>query len=143
MVNHFINNRKTPNINIAVLFLASILTFGFGFVFFYDSLMEPMYYINRKRLINYLKTNKATLELINSASKNDLSAMVMDKIVDYKLFIDGIEYQLWVWENKNITLFTRYGDNNGDLIGLFTSSPISKKQNKQLIKLIAEKTLVS
>ena len=142
MVNHFINNNnKNPNISIAVFILASILTFGFGFVFFYDPLMEPMYYINRKRLINYLKTNKVTLELINSASKNDLSAMVMKDIVDYKLFIDGTEYQLWVWGGTKVTVSDK--NLNIELIGLFTSSPISKKQNKQLIKLIGEKTFAN
>lgn len=139
MKTHFIKEHETNKwYHTTIFILTAILTFGLGFILFYDLLMTRHYYINRKRLIKYLNDKSNQLTMINSF----IGVQFMDDITDYHLTIDGSTYHIWLWTkvdgSSKVTLGSE-DSTSGDYIGLFSSSPTTKRLNNKIVDILHKK----
>ena len=99
-----------------LFFIITIGTFGLGFIF-YDFFICPKYWLNRRILWKYLKSNNLVFT----------KELMLKDIVEYKFN----NFTVWYY-SKQLKL-TVHTESNDDLIGLFTSSFI---EDKMIIKLI-------
>jgi hypothetical protein len=101
--------------------------------------MTRQYYINRKRLIKYLNDKSNQLTMLNSF----VGMQFMDDITDYHLTIDDTTYKIWLWTkvdgSSKVTLGTK-DSASGDYIGLFLSSPTTKRLNNKIVDILHRKT---
>ena len=133
---HFTTDNKTTWVQTVLMFI-SVPIFMSGFWLFYEYWGHPKYWKNRWRLHRLIKANK-----VKVISKNEVG-----KIVQYNIKIEGVEYEIDIWQNKdqlNWWGLTGRGDEmtlgtiRESYIGLFKGSLITKWLNKKTIKSIRE-----
>jgi hypothetical protein len=137
---HFIKEHETNKWYHTTIFILTLIpTCGLGFFLFYDVLMTRHYYINRKRLIRYLNDKSNQLTMLNSF----VGMQFMDDITDYHLTIDDTTYKIWLWTKVDGSSKVTLGSENspsGDYIGLFLSSPTTKRLNNKIVDILYRKT---
>lgn len=127
------NTNKEEGIGIAIIFsLFNILALFIPMLFFYDFFFENEYWCNRWMLRSLLK--KGDVKVINY----DKIQYKQFKIEDVEIEVEGNRYQLWIWNNEDITLSSLNEDDmkNKDYIGLFTGSPITRWLKRDSIRRI-------
>lgn len=112
---------------IGFIFL-SIFTLGFISFFLYEMFVEPHYWKNRWKLHRLLNRGKVHVKY------NSSNSIYGDQIKVYDIDIEGVEYSLWIWDKKNMTLDSI--NSNTDYIGLFKASAITKWLNRIAINEI-------
>jgi hypothetical protein len=134
-MSHFTIDNKTTWIKTLSMFLSMPFLLS-GIWLFYEYWGQPKYWKNRWRLHRLLTKNKVKIV----SKKNDGG-----KIVRYKINIEGIEYELDIWENNSfsgrsdeMTLGRTSNFVSESYIGLFKGSLITKWLNKKAIKAIKE-----
>jgi len=134
-MSHFTIDNKTTWIKTLSMFLSMPFLLS-GIWLFYEYWAQPKYWKNRWRLHRLLTKNKVKIV----SKKNDGG-----KIVRYKINIEGIEYELDIWENNSfsgrsdeMTLGRTSNFVSESYIGLFKGSLITKWLNKKAIKAIKE-----
>ena len=103
-----------------------ISTLGIGYWLWYDRFILRKYYLNRKLLYKYLTTT--TLKPIRNYD------YPLDSVREYYTIHEG--FRLWIWLYKGGTSLHMHNDIDHDIIGLFTSTPYSRRMERKLIKLI-------
>ena len=130
---HFKSNKDyTPSLFV-ILSMAFITVFTLGATFFfaYEMWAEPAYWKNRWKLHRLLNRGKVKVKYNRSTS------IYGDQIKAYDLDIEGVEYSLWIWNEKNMTLDYSILSNN-DFIGLFTGCITTKWLNRIAVKKILQ-----
>ena len=98
---------------------------------FYEYWGEPKYWKNRWRLHKLLKKGKVKVKSADKGKQPCIDRYVID--------IEGQEYRLDIWNEKEMTLSEeRSGFYNKNYIGLFKGSLITKWLNRKAIKEIDE-----
>ena len=98
---------------------------------FYEYWGEPKYWKNRWRLHKLLKKGKVKVKSADKGKQPCIDRYVID--------IEGQEYRLDIWNEKEMTLSEeRSGFYNKNYIGLFKGSLITKWLNRKAIKEIVE-----
>jgi len=134
---HFTTDNKTtwPQTLAMILFSLALMS---SFWLFYEYWGHPKYWKNRWRLHRLIKANK--VKVVSKSNDGE-------KIVRYNIKIEGAEYELDIWQNKdqlNWWGFTGRGDKmtlsapRESYIGLFKGSLITKWLNNKTIKSIRE-----
>ena len=136
MKQHFTTDNETTWVKtLTMIFFTLVLMSSIWLLYEYWG--QPKYWKNRWRLHRLIKANK-----VKVISKNDGG-----KITRYNIKIEGSEYELDIWQNKNLLNwwgFTGRGDEmtlgttGESYIGLFKGSLITKWLNKRAIKAIRE-----
>lgn len=130
---HFKSNKDYNPSLLSVVFMAFLTIFTLGLPWFlaYEAWAEPGYWKNRWKLHQLLKAGKVNVRCIRATS------IYGDQIKVYELYIEGVEYSLWIWDGKYMTL-----DNsalaNSDYIGLFIGSLTTKWLNRVAVKKITQ-----
>ena len=130
---HFKPNKDYAPSLFVILSMAflTIFTLGTTWIFMYEMWAEPGYWKNRWKLHRLLKAGKVKVKYARSSS------IYGDQIKAYDVDIEGIEYSLWIWNEKNMTLDKSILVNN-DYIGLFTGSLTTKWLNRIAVKKILQ-----
>jgi hypothetical protein len=130
---HFKPNKDYAPSLLKVLSMAflTVFTLGIPFFFMYEMWAEPAYWKNRWKLHRLLNRGKVKVKYARSTS------IYGDQIKAYDLDIEGVEYSLWIWNEKNMTLDKSILANN-DFIGLFTGSLTTKWLNRIAVKKILQ-----
>lgn len=123
---HFTEDNSKSWIYIAIMMLTFPLV-GASFWLFYEYWGEPKYWKNRWRLHKLLKKGKVKIKSDNKGNG----------IARYMIDIEGQEYQLDIWNDKEMTLDV-FSTTSKNYIGLFKGSLITKWLNKKAIKTIGE-----
>jgi hypothetical protein len=113
-----------------LMIVLSVFTFGLPLIFFYDYFITRHYCRNRITLHKILKN-----ELYDSLTYS----RTLGTINVYELVYDGETYSIWIWDNKDLSIYT---DSVSDLIGLFVQSPYQRRLTSNMIKIINDKNLV-
>lgn len=123
---HFTEDNSKNWIYIAIMMLTFPLV-GAPMWIFYEYWAEPKYWKNRWRLHKLLKNGKVKVKSDNKGNG----------IARYMIDIEGQEYQLDIWNDKEMTLDV-FSTTSKNYIGLFKGSLITKWLNKKAIKTIGE-----
>jgi hypothetical protein len=133
---HFTEDNTKSWFSYAIMILMFPLA-GASMWIFYEYWGEPKYWKNRWRLHKLLKKGKVKVKTSDKGKQPCIDRYVID--------IEGNEYRLDIWNEKEMTLSTEssvpYGLNFSTLtsknyIGLFKGSLITKWLNKKAIKEI-------
>ncbi len=130
---HFKSNKDyTPSLFVilSMAFLA-VFTLGASFLFAYEVWTEPAYWKNRWKLHRLLNRDRVKVKYARSNS------IYGDQIKAYDLDIEGVEYSVWIWNEKNMTLDKSILSND-NFIGLFTGSLTTKWLNRIAVKKILQ-----
>lgn len=123
---HFTEDNSKSWIYIVIMMLTFPLV-GAPMWIFYEYWAEPKYWKNRWRLHKLLKKGKVKIKSDNKGNG----------IARYMIDIEGQEYQLDIWNDKEMTLDV-FSTTSKNYIGLFKGSLITKWLNKKAIKTIGE-----
>ena len=123
---HFTEDNSKNWISIAIMMLTFPLVAA-SFWLFYEYWAEPKYWKNRWRLHKLLKKGKVKIKSDNKGNG----------YAKYMIDIEGEEYQLDIWSEKEMTLDV-FSTTSKNYIGLFKGSLITKWLNKKAIKTIGE-----
>ena len=123
---HFTEDNSKSWIYIAIMMLTFPLV-GAPMWIFYEYWAEPKYWKNRWRLHKLLKKGKVKIKSDNKGNG----------YARYMIDIEGQEYQLDIWNDKEMTLDV-FSTTSKNYIGLFKGSLITKWLNKKAIKTIGE-----
>lgn len=123
---HFTEDNSKNWIYIAIMMLTFPLV-GAPMWIFYEYWAEPKYWKNRWRLHKLLKKGKVKIKSDNKGNG----------YARYMIDIEGQEYQLDIWNDKEMTLDV-FSTTSKNYIGLFKGSLITKWLNKKAIKTIGE-----
>ena len=127
---HFTEDNTKSWISIAIMVLIFPLA-GASMWIFYEYWGEPKYWKNRWRLNKLLKSGKVKIKAADKGKQACIDRYVID--------IEGQEYRLDIWNEKEMTLSEeRSGFYNKNYIGLFKGSMITKWLNRKAIKEICE-----
>lgn len=129
---HFTEDNSNSWIYIAIMMLTFPLVCAPMWIF-YEYWAEPKYWKNRWRLHKLLKNGKVK---VKSAQKGKQLLILRLCIDRYVIDIEGQEYSLDIWNEKEMTLDVFSKSKN--YIGLFKGSLITKWLNKKAIKTIGE-----
>lgn len=124
---HFTEDNSKSWIYIAIMMLTFPLV-GAPMWIFYEYWAEPKYWKNRWRLHKLLKNGKVKVKSAQKGKQPCIDRYVID--------IEGQEYSLDIWKEKEMTLDVFSKGKN--YIGLFKGSLITKWLNKKAIKTIGE-----
>lgn len=114
-----------------IMAFLTIFTLGIPWIFFYELWAEPHYWKNRWRLHRLLNKGLVKVEHLNTSS------FYGDHIKIYSIYIDDIEYSVWIYSSGAMTLDC-VGLRNNDFIGLFIGSVITKLLNRIAIRKITQ-----
>lgn len=130
---HFTEDNTKSWFSYAIMILMFPLG-GASMWIFYEYWGEPKYWKNRWRLHRLLKKGKVKVKASDKGKQPCIDRYVID--------IEGQEYRLDIWSEKEMTLSKEErGFNlfyNKNYIGLFKGSLITKWLNRKAIKEIGE-----
>ena len=127
---HFTEDNTKNWFSYAIMILLFPLA-GASMWIFYEYWGEPKYWKNRWRLHRLLKKGKLKVKAADKGKQPCIDRYVID--------IEGHEYRLDIWNEKEMTLSEeRSGFYNKNYIGLFKGSLITKWLNRKAIKEIDE-----
>jgi|LakMenE18May11ns_1017448.scaffolds.fasta_scaffold9703586_2 hypothetical protein len=129
---HFKLAEKDLNIfkTISMAFL-TIFTLGIPWIFFYEMWAEPHYWKNRWKLHRLL--NKGLVKVGHLKTRSFYG----DHLTIYSVYIEDIEYSVWIYASGEMTLDCA-GLRNNDYIGLFAGSVTTKLLNRIAVRKLKQ-----
>jgi hypothetical protein len=111
--------------------IITTLTFFLPYLIAYEFFFERYYWKNRFRLWKLLKQNQLKID-----SKRTLN--ISPNIDEYIVDINGVKYDLWVYNDNKTFVFCMPTRPYVEYIGLFISSPIMKYYTRKIINRVKQ-----